>query len=286
MFKALRKQITPATILAFVALVFAVTGGAFAATGGSGNSPSKASASTAPVTATTAKKKAKAPARGPAGPRGAPGATGATGPAGPIGPAGQAGAKGENGAAGGNGANGENGVSVTSTESKAKIGPCTVGGSEFKAASGTTYACDGKEGKEGKEGTFGSGQTLPAGQTLRGTFVALSNTGGEGFNIAQDAVTFQLPVNYSAEPAPSLVETVVKAGESPPEGCTGGPNIPGAEPGHLCIFASTEENVAFLGAVPLGNGVGGVNFGFLLTAVAKEAGKVDVSGTWAVTPKE
>src|SRR5271155_5267250 len=34
-----RKQITPASILAFVALVFAITGGAFAATGGTGGPP-------------------------------------------------------------------------------------------------------------------------------------------------------------------------------------------------------------------------------------------------------
>ena len=37
MFQKVRKQITPATVMAFVALVFALTGGAFAATGGSGS---------------------------------------------------------------------------------------------------------------------------------------------------------------------------------------------------------------------------------------------------------
>ena len=52
MFQALRKHLNPATVMAFAALVFALTGGAFAATGGS--SPSHAT-----LTASAAKSKAK-----------------------------------------------------------------------------------------------------------------------------------------------------------------------------------------------------------------------------------
>jgi hypothetical protein len=57
MLQRLRRHINATTILAFVALVFAITGGAFAATDGSGNPPTKATASTARAasfTATTA----------------------------------------------------------------------------------------------------------------------------------------------------------------------------------------------------------------------------------------
>ena len=44
MLSRIRKQITPATVLAFVALIFAVTGGAFTFFGGGGDSGAKASA--------------------------------------------------------------------------------------------------------------------------------------------------------------------------------------------------------------------------------------------------
>ena len=82
MFRALRNHLTPSTAIAFVALVFAITGGAFAATGSVNNSGGGGSHGT--LTASVAKKKAKPKpkggARGPAGPKGAPGATGPAGP--------------------------------------------------------------------------------------------------------------------------------------------------------------------------------------------------------------
>ena len=103
MFQAIRKHLNPTTVVAFVALVFAMTGGAFAASGGSGGggTGSKTIASVTrgaggnPISTTAkskAKPKTKAGPRGPAGPAGKNGATGVTGPAGP---AGATGAKGE-----------------------------------------------------------------------------------------------------------------------------------------------------------------------------------------------
>jgi hypothetical protein len=45
MFQAIRKHLNPATVIAFMALVFALTGGAFAASnGGSSITPRKAQA--------------------------------------------------------------------------------------------------------------------------------------------------------------------------------------------------------------------------------------------------
>ncbi len=79
-------------IVAVVALVAALSGGAIAANGGAGDGKATASA------------KAK---KGPRGPKGPKGDTGAAGPAGPAGPAG---AKGDTGAAGSNGTNGTNGA--------------------------------------------------------------------------------------------------------------------------------------------------------------------------------
>jgi Collagen triple helix repeat (20 copies) len=79
-------------IVAVVALVFAMLGGAYAATGGNS---SKATAS------------AK---QGKQGKQGKTGKTGPAGPAGTAGPAGPAGAKGDTGAAGSNGKDGTNGT--------------------------------------------------------------------------------------------------------------------------------------------------------------------------------
>jgi hypothetical protein len=78
-------RLSPAGVIAVVALVFAMAGGAFAANGGSG--------------ATTSAKAKRGP-KGPKGPKGATGAQGPKGDTGPMGPAGPAGAKGDTGLVG------------------------------------------------------------------------------------------------------------------------------------------------------------------------------------------
>ncbi len=65
--KRLTKHLSPATGIAFVALIFAVTGVSFAATGGGSSSPAHA---TLIATVAKSKPKAKAGPRGPAGPAG------------------------------------------------------------------------------------------------------------------------------------------------------------------------------------------------------------------------
>jgi hypothetical protein len=86
MLKALRRNLSPPTAIAVVALVFAMSGGAFAAKNYAGSAE-----------ASKQEKKAK---RGPRGPRGKQGARGLTGPrgfTGPQGPVGPQGPKGETG---------------------------------------------------------------------------------------------------------------------------------------------------------------------------------------------
>ncbi len=103
MFKGLRKRmhLTPSTAIATLALVFAMTGGAYAAS---------------KVLITSTKQISPKVLKSLQGKAGSPGANGAQGPAGPAGAAGPqgaagtAGAKGETGPAGTNGTNGINGT--------------------------------------------------------------------------------------------------------------------------------------------------------------------------------
>ena len=103
MFSAIRNRITPATVIATIALVFAMTGGAYAAKKFLITSTKQISPS---VLKSLKGANGKNGAAGPAGPAGAPGA-GTPGAAGPQGPAGAAGANGGNGQKGEKGAKGE-----------------------------------------------------------------------------------------------------------------------------------------------------------------------------------
>ncbi len=259
MFKQLRRHLTPSTFIAFLALVLALTGGAFAAgsSGGSG-AGSRATASTTLATAAKAKPKVKAGPRGPAGPAGKNGANGANGAAGPQGPQGAPGAKGENGAAGLKGeaglpgTPGANGKSVTSfklegsKEPAAK--PCAgAGGSEFEVeGSGKqTYACN------GAAGSGGGVETLPSGKTERGTWSVEQQPylPAEKRAETNTAISFPVPLPEPAEHAKAAKIEYIKVAENAkhePEP-TGNANCPGFEPtpqaakGYLCIYSTALE---------------------------------------------
>jgi hypothetical protein len=311
MFQAIRRQITPASVLALVALVFAVTGGAFAATGGGSGS----GASHATLTASAAKKKTKAPARGPAGPRGATGATGAAGPAGsagPAGPAGSAGGKGENGAAGTNGTNGTNGEngkpgkpgeSVTSKEFSGKEGPCKEGGSQFESepAKGQvkTYACN------GEKGVIHPGETLLPGATETGVWYFKGLERGKGgapteeLEEARVPISFPIPLAHELEYKPSACEKkepscpihIVAPEENNVPGCGKGTRFhPEAEPGNLCVYEVSMVNAKFpaSGELFVSGGLEGYAVGttgglLLITVTESEGERGRGRGTWAVT---
>jgi hypothetical protein len=283
-FSVLRRRVTFANVGVVVALVFAMSGGAYAA--------SKFLITSTKQISPKVLKSLKG-STGPAGPAGPTGVTGPAGPAGVAGPAGSAGGKCEKGEAG------SNGVSVASVESKSKVGPCKEGGSEFRSAGGTTYACNGEKGAPGapgKNGTFGD-EPLPAGKSLIGTWGGSGYSGVElSFATIEEAGRVQVNVSFPEPVSPAIAlsnteyigvgEGEKQANESLAikEGkCKGTAEEPAAEEGYLCVFAEEESNL-YTGhpviGLPL---VSGMSVGFDLNQYIAKKGRSVLFGVWVVT---
>jgi hypothetical protein len=253
LFSAIRKRVTPATVIATIALVFAMSGGAYAA--GKYLITSTKQISPKVLKSLTGK---TGPA-GKAGTNGAPGANGAQGPAGATGPTGHAGASGETGAAGPAGAAG----------------------------------ASGKEGKAGREGSpWTAGGTLPSGKTETGVWTTQNGQEGTvqiSFSIPlaeplkwgegapgepEDQVHY---INPSGNEVPTIHVEVA----SHPD-CPGTVAKPEAVPGHLCIYAGTAHNESESAwnetiVNPASGKPGAATAGAVLIAAGR--------GTWAVTAK-
>jgi hypothetical protein len=228
MFSTLRTRFGIPGVISVMALVFAMFGGAYAASNSSDGG------------------KATASAKGKKGPRGPKGATGPAGPTGPTGPAGAAGPKGDTGAAGSAGAPG---VSVTSTESANAIeGHCTgtgtsgKGGSKFVSASGTTYACNGKDGKDGETGFT---EVLPSEMTETGAWsvVPFAESAAPEANLTETAISFPIPLEAEIPGTNVHVEPVGYTGTD--ENCPGTAAEPKAKAGHLCVYTGSEVPAGF-----------------------------------------
>jgi Collagen triple helix repeat (20 copies) len=218
MFSTLRDRFGIPGVISVIALVFAMFGGAYAASNSSDGGKATASA------------KAK---RGPKGPKGAPGPAGPTGPAGQAGPKGDAGAKGSDGAAG---AAGLAGTSVVSSVAPPEPAHCENGGSKFVAGTKTTYACNGANGEDGSPWTLGG--TLPAGATETGTYSVISETGKStafGAYVFTN-ISFNVPLT---EPLGGDKAIVVGVGQTNPT-CTGSAANPTAPSGYLCVYEDTR----------------------------------------------
>jgi Collagen triple helix repeat (20 copies) len=297
MLSPLRNRFGIPGVIAVIALVFAMLGGAYAANNSGGS-------------------KATASAKGKPGPRGKTGKTGPAGPTGPQGPAGPAGAKGDAGAAGANGkdgsngtngangANGKNAEAIPFAGSKGPIGgvTCTEGGLEVKSASATTLVCNGAKGTNGTNGTNGTTgftETLPSGETETGSW-AFGRTAA-GVTELEVPISFAIPL--TAELGGSLTGTsavhyINSAGnevilneefeleEIESTKCLGEAAAPTAVSGNLCVYAASAANATtFSGRIRKASSPGGepgadtagAHLDFLVTEGAGG------NGTWAVT---
>jgi len=286
MFSGLRRHLSYANIAATLAVVFAMSGGAYALSGGAHQPAAREGALTAHL-AKKVKKRSKSTtgARGPAGPAGPQGAAGAQGAAGPqgekgaggekgaAGTAGKEGAAGAQGPAGSPGVAGPKGESVTSEAFTGKKGTCESGGSEFKVGTAVTYACNGASGSGGG----GAGGELQPGQTERGVWSVAPTLpeGSEYYGLV--SMSFSSPLHGNEAIGGST--KFVKFGESTQE--CGELHEPTPEPGYLCIYESGNfEEVKFGGVLALDSRFGeGVYF-----ENSKPGSYAD--GIWAVTDKE
>ncbi len=208
MFSTLRTRFGIPGVISVIALVFAMFGGAYAASNSSGGGKATAS-------------KTKT-VKGPRGPKGA------TGPAGPQGPAGPAGAKGDAGTNGSNGTNGTNGTSATTAAYSGT--ECANGGVEVKSVSPTAYVCNGEDGQTGFT------ETLPTGKSEYGTW------GAPKAVLSEASISFNIPLE-SAVPAHFIAWEETPA---PTAECPGTYEEPAAAPGNLCIYASEEVYGTFV----------------------------------------
>jgi hypothetical protein len=266
MFSVIRRHVNPTTFIATLALVFAMTGGAFAA------------GKYLITSSKQIKPSVLAQLKGKAGKAGAQGAAGAQGPAGPAGPQGPAGAKGENGAPGAAGKDGAAGESVTATEVKTGEAKCKqLGGSKFTVGGKETFACN---------GTTGYTPTLPKNQSEQGAFQIRASGGNT------TTISFVIPLKES-------VKTVFVKENTPPvsdpAGCPGTVSEPIAEPGTLCLYASREAElttefppIKFINPEDVIGPAGAGKMGVIVNAQAAESpvGEPSVAGDWVVTAKE
>lgn len=116
------------------------------------------------------------------------------------------------------------------------------------------------------------GGRVPAGTTIRGSYVMGNSAAEAGRQAGSDSISFgyQLP----SKPHPVFIP----AGAASTQQCPGTSNSPQAQPGFLCVYEDTGFN-AFPG-FPSIDSVTTVGAGIFL--VAQDAGATQSLGTWAV----
>jgi Collagen triple helix repeat (20 copies) len=260
MLSPLRNRFGIPGVISVIALVFAMFGGAYAASNDDGGG------------------KATASAKGKPGPRGPRGKTGPAGPAGPAGAKGDTGAAGANGSNGSAGKNGVDGVSASATSFGGAQHGCTEGGIEVKSASPTAFVCNGSP--------WTAGGILPGGATETGAWGGTTAAASDQFPIS-----FNIPLAAGLNSEHVVVTAAEYNGEDEAgaehEKCPGSVVNPRAKSGFLCIYVQglnqgSVEGVKNPGGALISDGAG--KMGALVFA-SGEGGEAEkrIVGTWAVT---
>lgn len=263
MFSRIRRQFgTAGLIVALVALVAALGGGAWAASGG------LTTKEKGQVKAIAKKFAGKNGKNGAAGAPGAPGAVGSQGPQGVQGP------KGDDGEDGEDGTDGKNVQLGTPT-----VGECAAGGTTVQVE-GTPASkkavCNGEP--------WTAGGTLPTGRTETGTYLASQESGGHFLEeLALAEISFPIPLSAPiTQEAKVIFNTTALDANCENSAHTGTASVqnPEAKPGFLCIYQLDSENLTFEAAGGPSDPVG-VSGTWLSFTVDGEPGYS--RGTWAVT---
>jgi hypothetical protein len=250
MFSVLRKRVTYANVTMTLALVLAMSGGAYAA-------------SKVLITSTKQiKPSVLKQLRGKTGPAGAPGPAGASGLAGPAGPAGKDGAPGSAGKDGAPGVKGEAGPPGPKGEKGATGSPWPAGGTLPKGSTetGAWFAAASSE------------KEMPTTEHAAISF----------------SIPLAAPINGAHVHYVTVIEQEAKAFAGP--GCAGSAEAPEAEAGYLCVFEGSlstkgvEISLFFPpGTRDLATTEGGAGIaGSEMTLISKLAESHYV-GAWAVT---
>jgi Collagen triple helix repeat (20 copies) len=284
-FSLVRRHLSVGSLLAFVALVFAMSGCGFALSAGTD------------LHAAAAKKKKSKVVVGPRGPEGKQGKEGKEGKQGLQGVEGEKGAQGNPGTQGNLGVEGKEGKEgkagkgVVVAEEPSGTAHCEGDGGASVEAEGSGvkhYACNGKEGPEGPKGPAGpiTGQ-LPHGVTETGAWVVRVEIPNE-----EETKIFTAPISFTLQPAKALEGSnveYVKKGETGAN-CKGNAETPTAPVGFLCVYGEEEprEIAALVRKAAGPPNAGAATAGAYLFYGAKTGEKEtepgnNAYGTWALT---
>lgn len=298
MFHPIRKHLSYANVAATLALFFAMSGGALAAS-------HYLITSTKQISPKVLKSLAGKP-----GPAGANGANGAQGPQGPAGLAGS-GTPGAPGAEGHEGKPGANGKSATVSETAPNCNEAGVT-VEVEGSGAKHEICNGEKGAQGEPGVIHPKETLASDASETGAWSvgpiaeASVPTVIAGHALFTTIASFPIPLKAGIASARFIdsegKEEIVKSGTIEfvsSVDCKGSAEQPTAVPGNLCVYAATpasegiepqRELATSFGAMPIfdpGSEIANPTLGTGTTgawmALNVSGETAYATGTWAVT---
>jgi hypothetical protein len=272
MFSRIRKRFTYTNIVMTLALVFAMSGGAYAAS---------------KYLITSTKQISPKVLKSLKGKNGTNGAQGAQGAQGPAGANGKDGTNGTNGT-GTNGTNGTDGTNGKSVVLANGASGCTTNG----GAGGTSVEVEGTPGSKKyvcNGSPWTAGGTLPAGATETGGWAVGDGNAGTGVQV-YTAISFSIPLAAPVAEAnvqANVVGFPTGASTTEKENCPGTVTAPKAKTGFLCVYTGVYEHAStFLGrpfVLKLSEAAPGTDTAGASVGIVSEAANATASGTWAVT---